>query len=747
MNASNLLFGVLLTVIRFQFSEALKGVDLINLAPRKPDYTKTLILDLDETLIHGYQSRECDGKESFQIKINYLGHPYSYCIDLREGVVETLNNLEKGIPEGDRWELVIWTAGSNDYADKIMEYLQKQKGITISHVIGKETSLGGMKGEEKHRFKDIRRLINADSGKDQNPRTLETMVIVDNKPEHCYPGENTIGICTWWGYNEEIPQWFKNRVERSYTGSISGHDGGEAMKQLKVELDELTGKRITLERLGQKLHQKASERMIYYREQPLSMSKQIEMVNKSGRDDKYRKTVILDLFEDFVYINNNKGCGATKKCWEIRQGGYKWSVEFRADALNTLRTLQQVTTDWWQSDELIIWTNGSRELAEKISAKMSSREGIDIAHVLGTNDWDNAKYHFEENWMARDITRLDSDTRPLDSMVITNKDPIQCLPQANTVGIRALYSSKQIEKVKEAGRDRQYTKTLIMNLEQDFVYIEKDTESLKCEEKEDCWELLHCGFTYAVQFRGDAINTLQKLQQVEPGRDRWELIIWTDFHRKFADKISQILSSKGVDIAHILDGNNWNNVVGGSLDPPNNKEWEVKENNKEWKVKDITRLASDRRPLDSMIIVHNRPSRCLPHHNTVGIRPWYGYNKSLQDLYKWHEYNHLSLRAAQTTTKYIDLLLRWPQFGSDDRAMKELKFVLDKLDRQSIGDETLRNAIFSEPATTDLVRLPEQMVFFQSVDGSQRITETKARTPEPTRVWRHLIPRQAAEAT
>ena len=789
MNPSNLLFGVLLTVIRFQLSDALNGADRIPLDDRHPDYTKTLVLDLDETLVHGKdriyrsQMKECDGKESFPLEMDKEGR-YIYCVHLRDGVVETLQNLEKGKPGGDRWELIIWTSGVELYAKGIRDHLQKRHGIKISHVIDRETSRGEMKEGEKDRTdlgttKDLRRLINADSGKDPNPRTLETMVIVDNCPEKCYPGENTIGIRSWYGYKEDIPQWLKAYIatvqgpERSLTWSIVGHDGGEAMKQLKVELDELSGKRITLERLEEKLlddvksrHATASEvgwfslpqkyayffqktvqkqepeQMIYYRAQPVTMSKQIERVNKLRRDDKYGRTVILDLFEDFVYITKDKECGDKTNCWEIQQGGFKWAVQFKDDALDTLRTLQKVAPDRWQSDELIIWTNENQELAEKISAEILLGEGIDIAHVLGTNEWDNAEYNFGENWNVRDATRLDSETRPLDSMmIITNKDPPQCLP--HEIGLREFYSYKQIEMVKEAGRDRQYTKTLIMNLGQDFVNIHKDIKSLECEEKEDCWKLLHGGIKYAVQFRGDAINTLQELQQVEPGRDRWELIIWTDLHRKFADKISEILSGKGVCIAHILDGNNWNNVVGGSLDPPDNKEGEVTENNKEWEVKDLTQLVSDRRPLDSMIIVHNRPSRCFPRENTVGIRSWYGLNKSLNwsgneyvDLslkwheYKWREYVHQPLEAAEAEMKYIDLSLTWPQYGSDD-AMNQLKSVLDELNRKIIGDETLSNVIFSEPATTELVREKEQMVYFQRADGLKSVRSRE-------KVWRLL---------
>ena len=716
MNANNLLFGVLLTVIRFQFLEAHKGVDLIKLTPREPHYTKTVVLDLDETLVFAYDSDECDGKESFPIKIGDLEHSESFCVHLRDGVVETLKHLEEGTPGGDRWELIIWTAGSNDYADKIVEYLRKQ-GIEIAHAIGRETSMGEVKeGEkdqtEKGTIKDIRRLINADSGTDPNPRTLEKMVIVDNRPENCYPGENTIGIDSWYGFHEKShrqlmydlrwEEW--DDLERSETGSIFGPDEGKAMKQLKVELDELAGKEITLERLNDKLQgqgRAGSGPMIYYREQPIMMSKQVEMVRKAGRDREYTNTLILDLYRDFLSFEDGRHCYGQRNCWETE---YDQTARFRDDAINTLKALQQVAPDG-ERWELIDWTDASQPLAESLKAFLSE-QGIEIVHILATHEWDSAAYHFEKNWKVRSVSLFVSETRPVDSMVIAHKDPIpywNCFPpETSVLGTLYRYLYRQIDTVREAGRHKRYSKTLILNLEQDFVYIDKDKDCGKGKE--------NCILAHAVQFRDDAISTLKSLQE---GWQQWELIIWTDLHREFAEGIAEMLRQKGVDIAYVLAGRDWDNV--GLYFYQSEK--------------DIERLASEEgRPLDSMLIVHNHPSNCWPRENAVGIRSWYGRDMSAPDKKEFYWLEKTLDVDVLGQTRFIDKSLKWPTLGSDD-AMKQLKCVLDGLSRESIGVKTLSKVIFSELATTELVREKEQMVYFEHGDRSRRIRSSTGWRP------------------
>ena len=177
-----------------------------------------------------------------------------------------------------------------------------------------------------------------------------------------------------------------------------------------------------------------------------------------------------------------------------------------------------------------------------------------------------------------------------------------------------------------------------------------------------------------------------------------------------------MLKIEGVDIAYVLAGSNWNNV-GFNFHPSK---------------KDIKQLASkDGRPLDSMLIVHNHPGRCLPPKNVIGIRSWYGRDTSPEENLDWLEKTWAEEEPEKliVAKRLIDLSLRWPKVGSDD-AMEQLKDVLDGLNGESIGDETLSKVIFSEPATPEKVKGKKQMVYFRQAGGSKRIRSSTG--------WRRL---------
>ena len=221
------------------------GMGPIPLDDRHPKYTKTLFLDLDETLV--YTAVHYSGPGAFHFP-NEEGVPLVG--QLREGVIETLRALQKGTAGGDRWELIIWTAGRNWYGQSIATYLQARR-VVIAHVIGKERS-------GRHSKKDITRMIS-------ETRPLDSMLIVDNRPEKCYPPQNTIGIRSWYGYGRFLPRHIIANLEKQelispsppsellLTWPTSGPDGGEAMRQLKVVLDELHGQSITSERYARML--------------------------------------------------------------------------------------------------------------------------------------------------------------------------------------------------------------------------------------------------------------------------------------------------------------------------------------------------------------------------------------------------------------------------------------------------------------------------------------------------------------
>jgi len=123
---------------------------------KEPVYT--LVLDMDETLIHYYED---NGTEKFRI---------------RPGVESFLEEMAK------YYELVIFTAGVQDYADWILNQLPGTQHLSYRlyrhHCVT----------YEKGFFKDLSKI----------GRDLSRTIIVDNNPENFRPHiENGIFIKTW----------------------------------------------------------------------------------------------------------------------------------------------------------------------------------------------------------------------------------------------------------------------------------------------------------------------------------------------------------------------------------------------------------------------------------------------------------------------------------------------------------------------------------------------------------------------
>lgn len=256
MPANNLLCGLVLATIRCavselggvsEFKEKAKDLKLIPLDPRDSCYTNTLILDLDETLIYSRDFKYRGEGDFWYCRECEDGRFKSFPSQLREGVIETLIALKE---EG--WELIIWTAGVDSYGEAIKEYLESKKHgkkeVKIAAVVGSDTSGGSAK--------DIRRLCDEKGSRRLGSRHLDSMLIVDNKPEYCYPSENTIGIRSWYGYNPVLPkhaemdlQELKNQdAVPPFSDPKHGSDEGEAMRQLKYLLNNFSGRRVTVER-------------------------------------------------------------------------------------------------------------------------------------------------------------------------------------------------------------------------------------------------------------------------------------------------------------------------------------------------------------------------------------------------------------------------------------------------------------------------------------------------------------------
>ena len=128
------------------------------LIPFKPIKSYTLVLDLDETLIHVPK-----GKKYF----------YSQSLILRPGLIDFLRNLK------EFYELIIFTSSLKEYADKIIDFIEKDEKYFSYRL-----------------YRDNAVIINNMYYKDLNilGRDLKKIIIIDDKKQHILQNENCIII-------------------------------------------------------------------------------------------------------------------------------------------------------------------------------------------------------------------------------------------------------------------------------------------------------------------------------------------------------------------------------------------------------------------------------------------------------------------------------------------------------------------------------------------------------------------------
>ena len=136
---------------------------------------KTLILDLDETLVHS-AFKSFYLKEDIKFNMIYDGKEHTIYVLKRPFVDEFLEKMSH------LFELVIFTASIPDYANPLLNKLDPRK--KISHRLFREhcTSTGNLF------IKDLRKV----------GRDLKDTIIIDNNPiSYLYNKENGIPILTW----------------------------------------------------------------------------------------------------------------------------------------------------------------------------------------------------------------------------------------------------------------------------------------------------------------------------------------------------------------------------------------------------------------------------------------------------------------------------------------------------------------------------------------------------------------------
>lgn len=149
--------------------------DTIQLLPRSNSSKKTLILDLDETLVHS--SLQPLAKYDLKLSVDLNQNFIDIYVLIRPGAQEFLEKV------GDLYEVVIFTASLKSYADPVIDYLDRSQKVT------------------SRLFRDDCTRYNGSYIKNlsQLGRDLKKVVIVDNSPTsyslHPY---NAIAINSWF---------------------------------------------------------------------------------------------------------------------------------------------------------------------------------------------------------------------------------------------------------------------------------------------------------------------------------------------------------------------------------------------------------------------------------------------------------------------------------------------------------------------------------------------------------------------
>ena len=164
-------------------SNKLNDTEKFLLPPKSPQYTnkKTLILDLDETLVH---SSFTPFKENdIILEVDFEGVMYNIYVLVRPYAEEFLQSVS------NYYEVIIFTASISKYASPLLDILDRDKNIKYRLFREHCTYINGIF------IKDLKRLN----------RDLKDVIIVDNSPlAFAFDSENGLPIKTWYDDPDDI---------------------------------------------------------------------------------------------------------------------------------------------------------------------------------------------------------------------------------------------------------------------------------------------------------------------------------------------------------------------------------------------------------------------------------------------------------------------------------------------------------------------------------------------------------------
>ena len=151
------------------------------LLPKKTSNKKTLVLDLDETLVHS-QFQPFDVPSDITLKIELEDELHDIHVLVRPGVKEFLEHM------GKIYEVVIFTASVSKYADPLLDIIDKEKNCKFRLFREHCTAINTCY------VKEIKKL----------GRELKDVIIVDNSPmSYALNPENGLPIITWFDDKED----------------------------------------------------------------------------------------------------------------------------------------------------------------------------------------------------------------------------------------------------------------------------------------------------------------------------------------------------------------------------------------------------------------------------------------------------------------------------------------------------------------------------------------------------------------
>ena len=164
-------------------SNKLNEIEKYLLPPKSQQYInkKTLVLDLDETLVHS--SFTPFKKNDIILEVDFEGVMYNIYVLVRPYAEEFLQSV------ANYFEVIIFTASISKYANPLLDILDKEKNIKHRLFRDHCTYINGIF------IKDLKRLN----------RNLKDIIIVDNSPlAYAFDSENGLPIKTWYDDPDDI---------------------------------------------------------------------------------------------------------------------------------------------------------------------------------------------------------------------------------------------------------------------------------------------------------------------------------------------------------------------------------------------------------------------------------------------------------------------------------------------------------------------------------------------------------------